>query len=253
MRIMNCICGERMTAEDAESLFAVVREHSDAAHAELNIPDAAIHAMIAAQDRMTPWSGETTTLAEPPRIVSLTPAHTRDVLEFFDRDAFMDNPIWADCYCYFPHHEPDYEAWQRRTGEQNRADKRALIEQGKSQALLAYADGRMVGWCHAAPRITLPMFDRRPGFEADDAHRVGSIVCFIVAAPYRGQGIARSLMEAACEHLRAQGLAVAEAYPPKEAGSAARAHLGTVPMYEGAGFTHHREAGDTIIMRRSLR
>ena len=34
------------------------------------------------------------------------------------------------------------------------------------------------------------MFDQRPGFETGDAERVGSIVCFLVAAPYRGQGIA---------------------------------------------------------------
>jgi ribosomal protein S18 acetylase RimI-like enzyme len=250
---MNCICGEQQTGVDADALFAAVRAHSDAAHADLNIPDTAIYGMIAAQERMTPWDGETITLDQAPRIESLTPAHSKDVLQFFDRDAFMDNPIWADCYCYFPHHEPDYAVWDARTAEQNRDAKQALIEQGKTQALLAYAGDRMVGWCHAAPRVTLPMFDRRPGFDADDADQVGSIVCFIVAAPYRGQGIARTLMEEACDHLRTQGLAIVEAYPPEEAGSAARAHLGTVAMYESAGFARHREAGQTIIMRRALR
>ncbi len=49
----------------------------------------------------------------------------------------------------------------------------------------------------------------------DDLERVGAIVCFVVAQPHRRQGIARRLLDAACEGFRRQGLAVAEAYPRK--------------------------------------
>ena len=252
MPTMNCVCGHRMQAGTPDALFDILRAHNDEKHAELNIPDAALHGLIRAQQNMTPWDGETVTLEAPPRIVALEPKHAKDVLDFFDNDAFADNPIWASCFCYFPHHAPDFEAWNRRTGEQNRADKAALIEQGEAHAMLAFAGDKLVGWCHAAPRVTLPMFDLRPGFETDDADRVGSIVCFLVAAPYRGQGIANMLLDAACDDLRDRGLAVAESYVPKGEVSAARAHLGTEPMYRNAGFTTHRDTDRTLIMRKPL-
>lgn len=140
----------------------------------------------------------------------------------------------------------------RRHWEQNRADKLALIERGEAQGLLAYAGDRVVAWCHAAPRRTLPMFDRNPRFPADDAKRVGSIVCFVVGPRYRGQGIAKALLDAACDALRDQGLSIAEGYPLKSAESAARAHLGTQKMYESAGFTLHHDAGHAVVMRKPL-
>ena len=47
-------------------------------------------------------------------------------------------------------------------------------------------------------------------------------------------------------------MTIAEAYPPREAPSAARAYHGTLPMYEAAGFTEHGARGPYVVMRKSL-
>ena len=179
----------------------------------------------------------------------MAPERAADFLAYFDHDAFADNPAWSRCYCYFYNapHGPD---WERRTPEQNRADKERSITSGESRGLLAYYRGNVIGWCHAAPRSSLPGlgdFNDDPG----DA-TVGAIVCFNIAPPYRGQGLARRLLNAACDSLRGDGMALAEAYPPREAPSAARAYHGTVRMYEAAGFAAHGERGPYVIMRKPL-
>lgn len=110
-----------------------------------------------------------------------------------------------------------------------------------------------MGWCHAAPRPALAGINAREEFRIDDdPARVGSIVCFVIPAPYRRQGIATRLLEAAVEQLRRQGLAIAEAYPPKQAVSDALAFRGTLEMYLAAGFAPYREGQRSVIVRRSL-
>jgi GNAT superfamily N-acetyltransferase len=252
MAILECICGARLEGADDDALFAAVREHNASQHPEQGVTDELIHTWIGWRARMTPWDGRQIELAERPRIVPLTPERAQDMLTFFDRDAFMDNPIWADCYCIYPEFGGSQEEWRRRTAEENRAEKAERASQGRSRGLLAYAGDRVIAWCHAAPRRMLPMFDRQPRFASDDVDTVGSIVCFVVSAPYRGQGIARELLDAACDALRDEGMAVAEAYPLKDPQSAARAHLGTVRMYRAAGFTEHRDAATTVVMRKRL-
>lgn len=86
----------------------------------------------------------------------------------------------------------------------------------------------------------------------DDPARIGAIVCFVVAAPYRGQGLARRILDAACEGLHAQGFTVAEAYPAKRETSDARDYHGRLAMYFNAGFALHRESERFAIVRKAL-
>jgi GNAT superfamily N-acetyltransferase len=118
------------------------------------------------------------------------------------------------------------------------------------QGWLAYADGVPVGWCNAAPRPLLRALDDEP---IPDAEQVGAIVCFLVEPSHRGRGIARQLLEAACEGLREQGLRFAEGNPAAEAASAAENHCGPLSLYLSAGFSVHREDEDgSVYVRRAL-
>ena len=82
---------------------------------------------------------------------------------------------------------------------------------------------------------------------------VGTILCFLVETSRRGRGIARQLLEAACDGLRKQGLRIAEANPRTASTSAAENHFGPLTMYLSAGFTIAREDdGGSVWVRRHL-
>jgi GNAT superfamily N-acetyltransferase len=252
--IINCVCGHRMEGADDHDLFRAVRVHSDQAHPDLHISDEWIDDLLAVRARMTPWDGQRLRIAGPPRTEPLGPTSLDDFLRFFDHDAFMDNPDpdWASCYCFHHHFTGTPAEWVGRTAAQNRAAMSELVRDGQAHGWLAYVEGRPAGWCHAAPRLSLPALAADEELTTDDADTVGSIVCFVVAAPYRRQGIARQLLAAACDGFRQRGLALAEAYPAPAATSDARAHHGPLGLYLCNGFTVHRETARRVIVRRPL-
>ena len=182
----------------------------------------------------------------------LTPALLDDWLDYFDHDAFADNPDWSGCYCrhfHFDHREKD---WSSTTSEENRRASIELIRTGCLRGYLAYAHGRPIGWCQAAPRSEIPKIASDPELAVEDAGEVGSIVCFVVAAAHRRQGVAARLLEAACNGFRAEGLRIAEAYPVKGATGDAHNYHGPPAMYLDAGFQTYRQCGDVSIVRRRL-
>lgn len=174
-----------------------------------------------------------------------------EYLQFFDRDAFSDNPNWSKCYCECFHHDHAAGTWKGPLADENRAAVVERISTGAMHGYLADSDGRVAGWCHAAPRPALAALNGEPDPE-NDASRTGSIVCFVVAKPYRGKGIAKALLAAACEGFRSQGLAFAEAYPRKNAEGEGANHFGPLTMYLAMGFVPYRKDDDTIIVRRAL-
>lgn len=187
-----------------------------------------------------------------PVIRELTPELLDDYLKFFDQYAFADNPAWSGCYCMFFHFSGTDEEWDACTASENRATISDLIRNDQAPGLLAYVGGKPVGWCKAAPRVSLPRLNLHKDLQVDDADRVGSIVCFVIAKPYRGRGIARRLLNAACDVLARRGLAFAEAYPRKHAESGADNYPGPLKMYLAAGFTIFREVDKRVIVRKPL-
>jgi len=187
-----------------------------------------------------------------PVIRELIPELLDDYLKFFDYDAFADNPAWAGCYCMYFHFSGTDEEWEARTASENRAAISDLIRNGQAHGLLAYVGGKPVGWCKAAPRSALPKLNLYKDLQVDDADRVGSIVCFVIAKPYRGRGIARRLLDVACDVLARRGLAFAEAYPRKQAELEADNYPGPLKMYLAAGFTVFREVDKRVIVRKPL-
>jgi ribosomal protein S18 acetylase RimI-like enzyme len=183
----------------------------------------------------------------------LDPDRLEDYLAFFDRDAFADNPEWASCYCLF-YHVTDPE-WDTRTGAQNREAAAALIRSGGLRGFLAYDGRRPIGWCNAnlKERFERLAAESSRWGAASPGERVLSVVCFVVAPAYRRQGVARLLLQEACAAAAREGYHWAEAYPRKEARSAAQAYHGTLALYQSEGFTTHRELSEFWIVRRDLR
>jgi GNAT superfamily N-acetyltransferase len=183
-------------------------------------------------------------------IKALAPELQQDFLRFFDGSAFSDNPKWASCYCQCFYEDHSVVNWSSRTAPENRALACERIQRQSMQGYLAYVAETPVGWCNAAPRKLLHALDDEP---VPDAENIGFIICFLVEPSYRGRGVARQLLEAACEGLRRQGLLIAEANPRTTSPSPAENHFGPLSLYLSAGFTVYREDDDgSVFVRREL-
>jgi uncharacterized protein YndB with AHSA1/START domain/GNAT superfamily N-acetyltransferase len=186
-------------------------------------------------------------------IHDVTAERVADYQAFFDEDAFRDYPAWSTCYCMETHFGGSQEEHLLRNAADNRADMSRLLASGEATALLAYADGRPVAWCSYGASTRLAGVMAKLKLEPADHQGVGSIACFVIAAPYRGHGLARRLLDAACERLAACGLEWVEAYPQRAAGSAQANYRGPLEMYRAAGFQPYREAERTLVVRKRLR
>ena len=185
----------------------------------------------------------------PVEVRDVTPDRVGDYQHFFDGAAFRDYPAWQSCYCMHPIVDDDAQ-WAGRTGAENRAAMSERLAGGRTTALLAYAGTDPVGWCHWGTAERVPALLRHSSAEAEAG--VGHIACFIVSAPYRGHGVARALLEAVLDRMRASGIEHAQAYPGRGRRSPQGNFRGPLAMYEAAGFATVRELPSHLIVRKSL-
>ena len=174
-------------------------------------------------------------------------------------DLFGTRGVTGNCYCMFwraSRSEFD-AAWRER---RNADSLKRLVDAGRPTGLLAYADGRAVGWCGLAPRADLPRLDASRTRRAVDDTPVWSIVCFFTRRGYRGKGVTRALVDAAVRYARDEGAPALEAYPIDPDGRAVNelsAYVGLRAMFETAGFevvssTPRQTFGSNLVMRRKL-
>lgn len=156
-----------------------------------------------------------------------------DFLHFFDHIAFADNDEWQGCYCCFHYHDPDNGEWRCRSAQENRQAMVALIREGRAEGLLAYEADQMVGWCNAAPRELFPVLRRLPGSSEGTAF----VPCFLIAPSRRRQGIARQLLQAACETFERRGYRRLLGKPVRGVTSAADNAFGPLAVFIEAGFS----------------
>ena len=177
---------------------------------------------------------------------AISPDQHDVVLHYFDLVAYADNPNWSKCFCM----ERLVDDYESRTKQQNRESRSELIRSAKANGLVAYRLGRVVGWCHAAPKNELL------NVEGEKDPKVGAIVCFVVAPDQRRQGVATTLLEAALEHLRKRGMTTAEAYPFLGEIDPARwtkiNYVWPLSMYLKAGFAMAEKHDDSAVVRLPL-
>ena len=136
-----------------------------------------------------------------------------------------------------------------------------LCESDPGPGVLVYVDGVVAGWCSIAPRSTyrrlmnsrtIPFVDERDAWVA---------VCFVVRPRFRKRGLMHHLLAGAVQHAREHGAEVVEGYPAEVGADRVdliSGYVGTVRMFEAAGFERAAETGGVsggrrrCVMRREL-
>ena len=158
------------------------------------------------------------------------------------------------CWCMTP--RLSRSVYEQQKGEGNRRALRRLLSRGRIPGLLAYLDGRPVGWCSVEPREAFGMLARSRILRPVDDQSVWSIVCLFVHKDHRGKGLCRALVEGAVRHAARRGARIVEAYPvePKRAYMpAVFAFTGFASVFRNSGFVEvARRSSTRPIMRRGL-
>jgi GNAT superfamily N-acetyltransferase len=195
--------------------------------------------------------------ADPPDLAihPLTRDRLADLATLFDEGG---DP--KTCWCAFWRVRDS--GWRDWTRQRNRRVLEGLAGNDPAPGLVAYADGRAVGWVSLGPREDYERLEHSKVLARVDDRPVWSIVCFVVSRGYRGRGIARRLLDAAVDYARDHGATLVEAYPVDPSRGRvppAAAYTGALSMFEDAGFkvVERRQWNATTpirpIVRRAIR
>ena len=167
-------------------------------------------------------------------IVPLTRDRWADVTTLFDEGG---DP--RTCSCMF--WRVRSKDWSFANASEAREGFHALVEAERDPApgLIAYADGRPVGWVSVAPREDYQRLTNSRVRRPIDDRPVWSIVCFVVSRAARGQGLTNRLLDAAMDYAMERGAPALEAYPVDVGDSrvpAALGYTGLLSTFLSAGF-----------------
>lgn len=188
--------------------------------------------------------------------------HTRELRE----ETYVDFEELAtkqgSCWCmYYQRKAP---IGRGKTASQvrraNRRDKKALVRQGQSHAILVYDGERPVGWCQYGSADELPRIDAGRGYKKTGRpageERLWRITCFFVDREYRGKGVAKLALHEALASIERQGGGVVEAFPvvsEKMARVPEWRWFGTLSMFEKEGFSRTAPLGTSgVLVRRNI-
>ena len=169
---------------------------------------------------------------------------------------FGPEGAYRGCWCMW--WRVPAKVYDRNVGTANRDAFKWLVETGTVPGLLAYQEGRPVGWCSLGPRTEYGRFPSMssPIFKPVDDRPVWSIVCFFIDADHRRQGVAGELVRAAVRYAAEQGAVALEAYPREVASlqkNSNKIYTGTPALFRAAGFAEvARRHPDWPVMRLEL-
>jgi GNAT superfamily N-acetyltransferase len=166
-----------------------------------------------------------------PEIHPVTPDRWDDLVALF-------GPSGASgCWCMW--WRQTNSEFDRRHGAGNRRALKRLVDRDRIPGLLAYLDGRPVGWVSVAPREEFGRVERSRQLRPVDEKPVWSIVCFYIDRGSRGRGVGSALLKGAVHYAAERGAEIVEGYPVDAKGKkipSAELYTGTVEMFRSAGF-----------------
>ncbi len=180
----------------------------------------------------------------------LDPGRWDDVERLFGPERGAD----SGCWCMF--WRLKRAAFHALGKARRKAAFRKLVRSGTPLGVLAYENGRPVGWCAVAPRAATPGLDRSPVCKPVDDQPVWSITCFFVDPGARRGGVMAALIAAAVGYARRRGARIVEAYPRDAGGvriDSSTGYVGLVEPFLAQGFREiARRTPKRPVMRRLL-
>jgi GNAT superfamily N-acetyltransferase len=176
---------------------------------------------------------------------------TQDCWEDFT-ELFGKNGAYGGCWCmWWRVSRREFEAQQ---GEKNRQSIKTMVDAGEIPGIIAYLEGRPVGWCAMAPRETFSAIERSPVLKRVDDQPVWSLPCFFIRRQQRSRGVAGALIQAAIEFVKSQGGTIIEAYPTRPRSDQklppVSSFMGVPALFKKAGFEECARPSDSrVIMR----
>ncbi len=181
----------------------------------------------------------------------LTIERWKDVVELFNRPGAS---IPRGCWCMYYRKTGGHGGVGQ--GAANRRGLKSLVDRGYVPGLIAYADGRPVGWISLSPREGYPRLGPSPVMKPVDDKPVWSIVCFFVDREARRKRISEALLKGAMNYARSQGARLLEAYPvdKDEPSNPDFMWFGAKTMYDRAGFKEvARRKENRPVVRKAVR
>lgn len=128
---------------------------------------------------------------------------------------------------------------------------------GQKPGIMAYADGKPIGWCAIGPREAYASLERSNVLKRVDDLPVWSVTCFYIARGHRRQGLAGQLLKASIRLARQHGVKIVEGYPIDSGGekkNSVSVFTGLASTFIDAGFVEvERRSPTRPIMRYFLK
>ena len=178
------------------------------------------------------------------KVYRLTKDMADDYIDYFGNRAFSDGNIQQGCYCVWHHWTDRHEQERSLMPESERPYRKRdyakeLIENGTLNGFVAVHEGKIVGFCNADMKDNYFRLSRENApnswIGAAEGDKILSIVCFTVQPDMRRKGIAKAMLDCACQYAAENGYDYVEGYPAHGKFSVSDCG-GSVEMYTSRGF-----------------
>lgn len=193
------------------------------------------------------------------KIRRLTPELAEDYAHFFDVTPHNIHTDGGKCYCVTWRGDDSYtgngDHWFP-TCEERRERAIQFVRSGSLQGYLAYAEGKIVGWCNANGNCRFCIEYLRsywPIEEYSEDVKIKSVFCFVIAPEMQRTGVATQLLERVCKDAADEGFDFVEAYINENFMDTVDDFRGAPAMYEKCGFCKYAQQDDRIVVRKKLK
>lgn len=134
----------------------------------------------------------------------LTPERWPDLEDLFGPERGAN----SGCWCIWPRvSAAEFKAMHK---SERKAAFRKIVRSGPAPGLVAYEDGKAIGWCAVGPRRSTARFNgartsRLPDDEPLEADAIYAITCFFIRPGHRRLGLTKRLALAAIDFARENG------------------------------------------------